>query len=56
VHWYFYVPKKEKRDARREMRDERQEKRDERRVSERIKVLAIIFLNRLGQNEKSAKY
>jgi hypothetical protein len=38
------------------MRDEIQEKRDERQVSERIKVRAIIFLNRPGQNEKSAKY
>ncbi len=43
------------------MRDERQESerletRDKRRVSERIKVRSIIFLNRLGQNDKSAKY
>jgi hypothetical protein len=70
VHWYFYVPKKEKREERqetrgerRETRDERQgtrdegrEKRDERQVSERITVRAIIFLNCLGQNEKSADF
>jgi hypothetical protein len=36
--------------------EERRETRDERRVSKRIKVRAIIFLNRPGQNEKSAKY
>jgi actin-related protein len=46
----------ETRDERRETREERREKRDERRVSERIQVRAIIFLNRPGQNEKSAKY
>jgi hypothetical protein len=38
------------REERRETIDERREMRDERRVSERIKVRAIIFLNRLGQN------
>ncbi len=60
VHWYFYVPKREReggeREERREKRKERRErreKRDERRemreqVSERIKVRAIIFLNRPG--------
>jgi hypothetical protein len=48
--------KRETRDERRETREERRETRDERRVSERIKVRAIIFLNRPGQNEKSAKY
>jgi hypothetical protein len=37
-------------------RDERQETRDEGRVSERIQVWAIIFLNRLGQNEKSEEF
>ncbi len=54
--------RQETRDERREMRDgrretttrhERREMRDERGVSERIQVRAIIFLNRLGQNEKS---
>jgi hypothetical protein len=51
------------RDERRETRDERRETRyeilDTRyeiRESERIKVLAIIFLNRPGQNEKSANF
>ncbi len=48
--------RRETRDKRRETRDERQETRDERQVSERIKVRAIIFLNRLGQNEKSADF
>ncbi len=55
--------RRETRDKRREMRDERWETRDDRRqttddrrVSERIKVRAIIFLNRLGQNEKSADF
>ncbi len=63
MHWYFYVPKKEKREERqetrgerRETRDERRETRDERQVSERITVRAIIFLNCLGQNEKSADF
>ncbi len=36
VHWYFYVPKKEKREERREMRDERQETRDERRETSEL--------------------
>jgi hypothetical protein len=48
--------RQETRDERRETRDEGRETRDERQVSERIKVRAIIFLNRTGQNEKSAKY
>ncbi len=53
--------RRETRDERRETRDERreserQETRNERRVSKRIKVLAIIFLNCLGQNEKSADF
>jgi hypothetical protein len=48
--------RRETRDERREMRDERREMRDERGVSERIQVRAIIFLNRLGQNEKSAYF
>ncbi len=48
--------RQETRDERRETRDERREMRDKRRVSERIKVLVIIFLNCPGQNEKSAKY
>jgi hypothetical protein len=50
----FLCPKEE--EERRETRDERQETRDERRVSERIKVRAIIFLNCLGQNEKSTDF
>ncbi len=37
-------------------RDERQETRDEGRVSERIQVWAIIFLNRLGQNKKYEEF
>jgi hypothetical protein len=41
--------RREMRDEKRETRDERQETRDERRVSERIKVRAIIFLNRLAK-------
>jgi hypothetical protein len=32
------------------------ETRDKRQVSERIKVQATIFPNRLGQNEKSADF
>jgi hypothetical protein len=53
--------RREKREERRETRDERQETRDERardkrRVSEIIKVRSIIFLNRPGQNEKSADF
>jgi hypothetical protein len=30
VHWYFYVPKKEKREERRKKREERRETRDQR--------------------------
>jgi hypothetical protein len=43
---------------RREKRDERRERetRIERRMSKRIKVRVIIFLNFLGQNEKSADF
>jgi hypothetical protein len=56
--------RRETRDERRETRDERRETTDKRReserarerVSERIKVRTIIFLNRPGQNEKSANY
>jgi hypothetical protein len=45
------------RDERRETREQESERaRDERRVSERIQVRAIIFLNRLGQNEKSVDF
>jgi hypothetical protein len=57
----FLCPKegeerREMRDERRERGDGRRETRDERRVSYRIKVRAIIFLNRLGQNEKSTDF
>jgi hypothetical protein len=71
VHWYFYDLKKDKREERKQKREERRETRDkrretrereserardERRVSEIIKVQSIIFLNRPGQNEKSADF
>jgi hypothetical protein len=44
----------DRRQETRETRDERRETRE--RESERIKVRAIIFLNRPGQNEKSANF
>ncbi len=74
MHWYFYVPEKEKREERRETRDERRETRDERQemrdkgrgtteerreTSERENNSAgnyTVFLNCLGQNEKSADF
>ncbi len=67
VHWYFYVPKREReregeagRESERERREERGETRDKRRETRKerreTREEAIIFLNRPGQNEKSAKY
>ncbi len=49
---------KRTRDKRWEMRDERVRERESerRRVSKRIIVRSIIFLNRPGQNDKSGKY
>ncbi len=55
VHWYFSVPKRE-----RESEQERErararvgKERVRERERERTKVQAIIFINRLGKNEKS---
>ncbi len=65
VNWYFYVPervrerggeKKRKRESERERVRARARKRKRKGKRERTKARAIIFLNRLGQSEKSASY
>ncbi len=63
----FFLERRETRDERRETREERRETREERRETREerretreerreTREEAIIFLNRPGQNEKSAKY
>ncbi len=48
--------RRETRYERRETRNEKPETRNQRQESERIKVRVVIFLNRPGQNEKSANF